>query len=332
MSLLTFTERGIYCAQGDFYIDPWKPVARAIITHAHSDHARSGMKHYLCHTLTAPIIKHRLGQDCSVQSVAYNEPINLYGVQVSLHPAGHIPGSAQVKVVYKDEVWVVSGDYKTTPDKLCDPFEPVKCHHFITESTFGLPVFRWPSEDEVAAAMNAWWQQNALAGKTSVIFAYALGKAQRISGLLNRAIGQVYAHGAVANVDEVLLNAGLDIPVLNRINPDEKVDFSGAMVIAPPSAMGTAWMKRFKQPQTAFASGWMMVRGTRRRRNADRGFVLSDHADWVGLNEAVEATGAENIYVTHGYSDIFAKYLTEKGKHAQVVRTSFMGESDDSAD
>lgn len=332
MKLLSFTDRGIYCAQGDFYIDPWKPVARAIITHAHSDHARSGMKHYLCHSLTTPILKHRLGQDCSVQSVAYNETVLMNGVQVSLHPAGHIPGSAQVRVAYKNEVWVVSGDYKTTPDRLCDPFEPIKCQHFVTESTFGLPVFRWPSEAEVASEINGWWRQNAAEGKTSVIFAYALGKAQRINGLLNHDIGPVFSHGAVANVDEVLLNAGLDIHLTNRIAPEGKVDYSTALVIAPPSAMGTAWMKRFRQPQTAFASGWMMVRGTRRRRNADRGFVLSDHADWQGLNEAVAATGAENIYVTHGYSDIFAKYLCESGKNAQAVRTSFLGESDDTED
>ncbi len=329
--MLQFTEKGIYCKKGGFYIDPWKPVDKAVITHGHSDHARWGMKHYLAHTLTAPIMRHRLG-DISVETLNYGEHINMNGVELSLHPAGHIPGSSQVRVAYKGEVWVVSGDFKTTPDPIAEAFEVVPCQHFITESTFGLPVFRWPDQQLVADDINAWWRKNAAEGRTSVLFAYALGKAQRLLAMIDPSIGLVYTHGAVENTNTVLRKLGLMIPTTQKVEDQAKSAFENALVIAPPSAQSSAWMKRFVRPQTAFASGWMMMRGTRRRRNADRGFVLSDHADWDELNQAVDATGAENIYVTHGYTETFSRYLLERGLNASVVRTAYTGEQDDSDD
>lgn len=329
--LLQFTEKGIYCPKGDFYIDPWRPVDKAVITHGHSDHARWGMKHYLAHSLTAPIMRHRLG-DIDVETLPYGEQRKINGVAISLHPAGHIPGSAQVRVAHKGEVWVVSGDYKTTPDPLAEPFEVVPCQHFITESTFGLPVFRWPEHQQVADEINAWWKQNAAEGRTSVLFAYALGKAQRLLAMIDPSIGPIYTHGAVENTNIVLRGAGLAIPDTTKVEDQDKKDFEKALVIAPPSAQGSSWMKRFVRPQTAFASGWMMMRGTRRRRNADRGFVLSDHADWDELNATVDATGAEHIYVTHGYTDTFARYLRERGLYAKTVKTDYTGEQDDNDD
>jgi len=327
--MLTFTDKGIYCAQADLYIDPWRPVPKAVITHAHSDHARYGMKHYLAHRKSIPVMKHRLGADIKTEALEYGEERIIGGVKLSLHPAGHIPGSSQVRLEYKGEVWLVSGDYKLDDDGLSTPFEPVKCHHFITESTFGLPVFRWPDQHEVYRDINAWWKSNAEAGRNSVLFAYALGKTQRILKHLDPSIGEVFTHGAVENTNLVLKDAGIDVPPTTLVEAEMKKDrFEGAFIIAPPSAMGTSWMRRFGDYQTGIASGWMMMRGTRRRRNADRGFVLSDHADWGQLNEAIRLSEAEHIYVTHGYTSVFTKYLQEQGFDAHVVTTEFEGEVD----
>lgn len=327
MPLLKFNERGIYCEQGDFYIDPLVPVDSAVITHAHSDHARWGMKKYLAHEISVPVMAHRLG-DINAQGVGYNETVNMNGVKVSLHPAGHIPGSSQVRVEYKGEVWVVSGDYKTQDDGFCAPFEPVNCHHFITESTFALPVFNWNCQRETMNELDLWWEQNCLEGVNSVVFCYALGKAQRILQSLPNDRGPIFVHGAIANTNEVLAPF-VELRPWTYLNDEvEKSDLKGALILAPPSANGTSWMNRLKPFRTAIASGWMTLRGAKRRRNADRGLVLSDHADWNGLNEAIAATGAENIYVTHGYQNIFSRWLNEQGYNAQEVKLSY-GENEE---
>lgn len=324
--LLRFTEEGIYCEEGDFYIDPWKPVKRAIITHAHSDHARRGMGAYLCHSDSSNLLKLRLGSDISVQTLPYGKTIAMGGVEISLFPAGHVAGSAQIRVSGSSGVWVVSGDYKLASDPLCEPFEPVPCDVFITESTFGLPAYRWKPTNEIAAAILDWWISSIAAGQTPVLFAYSLGKAQRLLSMLQNGPGPVLVHGAIASVNETLRNSGLYVgkySLLSDVSPD---DFSKAIVIAPPSAFGSPWMRRFKNPVTAVASGWMALRGARRRRNADVGFALSDHADWLGLNSAVKATGAKRVIVTHGYSSVFAAWLREQGLDASDVKTNFEGE------
>lgn len=331
--MIRFTEKGIFCEPGNFYVDPWKPVDKAVITHAHADHSRWGMKHYLAHELSAPIMKHRLGNDISVQTLAYGEPLMINGVKVSLHPAGHIIGSSQVRIEYQGEVWVMSGDYKVEPDGVCEPFEPVKCDHFLTESTFGLPVFKWKPQEEVINEINVWWKTNAANGVCSIISAYALGKAQRIINHVDASIGPIFTHGAVENTNEVLRNAGQHIlETVLVTDQHKKTDFRKALVVATPSALGTAWMRKFQPYQTAMASGWMMMRGTRRRRNVDRGFVLSDHADWDELNTAVRLSEAENIYVTHGYAAIYSKYLREQGWNAHVVETEFTGDEAETTD
>jgi putative mRNA 3-end processing factor len=327
--LLRFTDSGIYCEKGNFYIDPWKPVDRAVITHAHSDHARWGSRHYLAHSLSRRILQHRLGADISLEVLDYGQAIYIQGVSVSLHPAGHIPGSAQVRVSHQGDTWVVSGDYKIEDDGFIAPFEAIRCNAFVTESTFGLPVYQWASQQIVFDQLNAWWKKNSAAGITSLVFAYALGKAQRLINGLDTSIGPIYTHGAVGNVNEALADDGFNIQPTTTVTPDTpKEAWQGGLVVAPPSAQGTPWMRKFKPYETAMASGWMMLRGTRRRRNTDRGFTLSDHADWNGLLAAIDATGAESVYVTHGYTDTFARYLREvKGLDAQPVRTSFVGES-----
>jgi putative mRNA 3-end processing factor len=327
--MLSFDDYGIYCAQAGIYIDPWKPVPKAIITHAHSDHARWGMGSYLAHELAVPVLQLRLGADINVQSVRYGEKIMLNGVQISLHPAGHIWGSAQVRLEYKGEVWVVSGDYKLQDDGISTPFEPIRCDSFITESTFGLPVYNFPSAETVHTDINEWWRSNSAEGKNSVLLAYSLGKAQRVIAHLDPAIGTIYTHGAVDNINQLYnLYAGT-LPDTTRIDSSiNRKDIQGAMIVAPPSAAGTPWLRSLKPYKWGICSGWMQLRGTRRRRGADRGFILSDHADWRQLNAAIKATGAENVYVTHGYKSIYARWLsTEYGLNATEVDTLYTGEA-----
>ncbi|WP_323803552.1 ligase-associated DNA damage response exonuclease [Sulfitobacter litoralis] len=325
--VLTFNENGIYCPAGDFYIDPWRPVDRALITHGHSDHARWGMNRYLATDIALPVMRHRLS-DITADAIAYGEVRQIGGAQVSFHPAGHVPGSAQIRVEVDGEVWVASGDYKVVDDGLSDPFEPVKCHHFITESTFGLPVFRWADQATVAAEINAWWAGCVAQGKTAFLGAYALGKAQRLLSMLDPDVGPILTHTATENTNRVLRGQGITLPDTILADADlNPKDHPGAIVLAPPGALGSAWSKKFGPQETAFASGWMAVRGVRRRRAGDRGFIISDHADWDGLLSAIKATEAENIYVTHGYTDVFSRYLADSGWQAQVVPTQFEGES-----
>jgi putative mRNA 3-end processing factor len=275
-------------------------------------------------------MKHRLG-DISDQGLEYGEPFTVNGVRFSLHPAGHIPGAAQVRVEHKGEVWVVSGDYKLTDDGFSTPFEPVKCHTFITECTFGLPVFRWKDQKEVIAEINTWWKQNKEKGLTTVLIAYSLGKAQRLIANIDPSIGKIFTHGAIENMNEVIRAMGKELPETIRITRETpKEEFINELIIAPPSAVGSPWMKKFNPFSLGIASGWMALRGTRRRQAADRGFVLSDHADWDGLNKAIEMTGAERIITTHGYTDIFVEWLKSQGYQASIESTAFEGESVDS--
>ncbi|MCO6476025.1 MAG: ligase-associated DNA damage response exonuclease, partial [Phaeodactylibacter sp.] len=309
MALLEFTDKGIYCPPADVYIDPWKPVERALITHGHADHSRWGHRHYLCTESAKPVIRYRLG-DVQIQTIGYGEQISHNGVRFSFHPAGHILGSAQIRVEHQGEVWVVSGDYKLEDDGLSEPFEPVPCHTFITESTFGLPVYRWKKQEEILAEINNWWRKNKAERKVSLLTAYALGKAQRLMRGLDESIGPIFTHGAIENTNRVMRRQGVRLPKAKRVSGKfKKEDYIGGMVIAPPSAINAPWMRKFSPVSIGIASGWMALRGARRRRAADRGFVLSDHADWDGLNEAITATGAERVFVTHGYTHIFTRWL-----------------------
>lgn len=328
--LLRITDRGLYCEAGDFFIDPWQPVDRAVITHAHGDHARWGSRHYLASAEGRRVLRTRLGADASIQSIEYGEPVALNDVRISLHPAGHILGSSQIRIEHGGEVWVVSGDYKTDPDPTCTAFEVVPCHTFITESTFGLPIYRWRAQSEVFAEMREWWLANAAANRASVIYAYALGKAQRVlAGLLDAGIGPIYTHGAVERLTRDYRESGIALPPTQHASEMPRGhDFGGALVIAPPSAAGSTWLRRFGASSPAFASGWMQIRGARRRRAVDRGFVLSDHADWPALLATIEATGAERVWVTHGYREPVVRWLRERGLEALSVASHWEGEED----
>ena len=328
--LVVLRPEGLYCEAGGFFIDPWRPVDRAVITHAHADHARTGHRRYLAAGEAREVMHARLGR-VSLQTLQWGESITQGDVRVSLFPAGHILGSAQVRIEHRGEVWVVSGDYKLEADPTCTAFEPVRCDTFITESTFGLPVYRWPTQAVLFDEINAWWRANADAGRASVLLCYAFGKAQRVLHGVDASIGPIVAHGAVEPLNAVYRAAGVDLPPTHRITEIDKTALRRALVIAPPSALGTPWIKRVgPDAADAFASGWMLVRGNRRRRGVDRGFVMSDHADWPGLMSAIQATGAEHIRVTHGSVPVLVRWLCEQGLDAQAFATEYGG--DDSAD
>jgi len=323
--LLEFNEKGIYCSQADVYLDPWKPVKNALITHGHADHSKWGNERYITHSSNVPIIKHRLGV-INVIGKEWNETFVINNVKFSFHPAGHIIGSAQIRVEHKGEVWVFTGDYKTEDDGISVPYEVVKCHTFITECTFGLPVFKWLPQVQVMNDVNEWWAENRAEGKTSVLFGYSLGKAQRLLKFLDPNIGKIYTHGAIENMTQVL-RAQVDFPETTLVTRETKKEqLLGNIVLAPPSAHGSTWIRKMTPYVTGSASGWMAFRGARRRRAVDKGFVLSDHCDWQGLLESITATGAEKVIATHGYSDLFSKYLRELGYDARTAKTQYEGE------
>jgi putative mRNA 3-end processing factor len=324
--LLQVTDAGLYCAAGDFHIDPWRPVSRAIVTHAHSDHLRGGSAHYLVAAPGRALASERLGaRTAPVEGIPYGEARTINGVRVSLHPAGHILGSAQVRVEHAGEVWVASGDYKLDSDQTCAAFEPVRCHTFITESTFGLPIYRWPDQAAVFDEINRWWRASADAGLVSFLYGYSLGKAQRLLAGLDASIGPILLHGAVERMTTLYREAGIALPPTASATA-QRGQAARAIVIAPPSTDGSTWARRFGEHTTAFASGWMQVRGARRRRNTDRGFVLSDHVDWPQLTRAIDATGASRVLVTHGFTGPVVRWLRERGLEADVLRTQYEGE------
>ena len=325
--LIVQRPEGLYCPPGDFYIDPWRPVARAVITHAHSDHARLGHGHYLAAAPAEGVLRVRLG-DIDLQTLPYGQAVSHHGVTLSLHPAGHVLGSSQVRLEHGGQVWVASGDYKVAPDRTCDPFEPVTCDVFITESTFGMPIYRWSPDDQIFADINGWWQRNADAGKASVLTCYSFGKAQRILSGVDASIGSIIVHGAVEPLNRAYRTAGVQLPPTRLVTEVvDKADLRRALVICPPSAAASPWIRRFGDCSTAFASGWMQLRGARRRGGYDRGFVLSDHADWPGLMSAIGATGAPRVIVTHGSIPVMVRYLGEQGLQAGSFETEYGGDA-----
>jgi putative mRNA 3-end processing factor len=322
--LLQNTNEGLYCAAGNFHIDPWRPVDVAIITHAHSDHARPGSKRYVTESSGKEILQLRLGPAAPIETIGYGETVSHNGVKVSFHPAGHILGSAQVRLEYRGEISVVSGDYKLEKDGVSQAFEPIPCHHFVTESTFGLPIYHWRPQTEIFREIHQWWRDNQALGRTSVLFCYALGKAQRVLAGLDATVGPIFLHGAMERYLPAYQHAGVTFPPAAKPDAQSLKNAEGkGFVLAPGSADNSPWLRKFGEISTARASGWMQVRGTRRRASLDHGFVLSDHADWNGLRTTIQATGAEHIWVTHGYTQQFARWLRETGRDADVVETHF---------
>jgi putative mRNA 3-end processing factor len=329
--VLTETSEGLFCPAGNFHIDPWGPVPRALLTHAHGDHARPGSQAYLCAAPGAGLLTRRFGTDTVVETVAYGQVQTIGAVRVSFHPAGHVLGSAQIRLESSrgsDGVWVVSGDYKRAADPTCAPFEPVACDTFVTESTFGLPVYRWDDTAAIVQDLMGWWQGNAAEGRTSVLFCYTIGKAQRVLGELGRLTDRpVFVHGMMLPPIEAYREQGVAmLPVRPATEQPRGTSFAGELVLAPLSARGTPWMRRLGTHSDGFASGLMRVRGVRRQRAFDRGFVLSDHADWPALLQTIAETGAGRVLATHGHAEPLARYLSEQGREAGVVRTAWEGE------
>jgi putative mRNA 3-end processing factor len=327
--MLQETADGLYCPAGDFYVDPWGAVPRAVITHAHGDHARAGSSSYLCVDSCGPLLKRRFGANVVIETRAYGDVVSIGSTRVSFHPAGHILGSSQVRIEGPEGVWAISGDYKRAADPTCPPFEPVRCDTFVTESTFGLPIFHWDPAADVVAQLVNWWNDNRAAGRASVVFCYTLGKAQRILAELARVTDRrVLVHGAMASMIDAYREAGvkmLDTSAL--IERPRGSSAAGELILAPLLARGTPWMRRLGEFSDAFASGTMRVRGAQRQRNVDRGLVLSDHADWPALLETVGDVGASRVLVTHGHSEAFARYLASQGIDSGVIRTAWEGEA-----
>lgn len=326
--MISFRPEGIFCEVGNFHIDPWRPVSHALVTHGHADHARAGMGKYLCHEHTVPILKSRIGADIQVQGVGYGKSITLNGVKVSFHPAGHIIGSAQIRLEYRGRVVVVSGDYKLHDDGLSTPFEPVRCHEFVTESTFGLPIYHWQTVSALNRQLQEWVAYNQSIGKTSVFIGYSLGKAQRLMKALD-GLGPMHVHYAIARINEAYEGVGIKLPAYQAVDFREDTRFlDQGIVILPPALADSNVIRRIPNRATAICSGWMQVRGARRWRSADAGFAISDHADWPGLLQAIRETGAENVYVTHGQTNVFARYLNELGINAQELQTEYGDEEE----
>ena len=326
--MLIETPVGLYCEPGDFHIDPWGAAPRALITHAHGDHARLGSAAYLCAAPCAPLLTRRFGSDTVVQSVAYQEPLTLGSTVVSFHPAGHVLGSAQIRIEGPDGVWVVSGDYKRAADPTCAAFEPVPCDVFVTESTFALPIYRWDPTALVIGELLEWWTANRAQGLTSIVFCYTIGKAQRLLAELAAFTDRpVLVHGMMLPIIEVYRAAGVHmLPAQPLVERPRGTSLAGELVLAPPSARGTPWMRRLGDVSDALASGLMRVRGVRRQRAYDRGFVLSDHADWPALMDTIAETGAHRVLATHGHAEVLARHLREQGLDAGVIRTAWEGE------
>jgi len=323
--LIRLTDKGLFCAEGDFYIDAWKPVHRTFVTHGHGDHAHDGMGEYWCSTASVPILEWRLGAQ-NFQAMNYGERRQFGDVIVSLHPAGHILGSAQVRVERAGEVWVFTGDFKRQPDPTCAPFEIVPCNVFICEATFAFPVYAWPDLDVEIGRILHWLGECKSQGKAGILYAYSLGKAQRIlAALLGRLAEPVLLHGAMARGVDVYRRAGVDLAATELVmEVDPQTDFSGRLILAPPSARDSTWTRRFGAFEQALASGWMQLRGNRRRRNLQRGFVISDHADWNALIRTIHDVGACRVIATHGNTDALIPYLErECGLHAERLRTAY---------
>ncbi len=329
--LIQLTPEGLYCPAADAWIDPWRPVPRALITHGHADHARPGCGAYWAAVPGEGVLRQRLGSGIELAAVDYGQERRLGGAMVSFHSAGHVLGSAQIRITAGGETWLISGDYKRDADPSCALFEPVTADVLITEATFGLPIYRWRPGRQVAAEILAWWREAPQ--RPSLLFAYAFGKAQRLLAEL-AALGveeEVLLHGAVQALMAPYRSAGVVLPPTRPLGELPRCEsLAGRLVIAPPSAHRSPWMKRFPSPQTAFVSGWMAVRGARRRRGFERGFALSDHADWDGLLCTVRDSGAQQVYVTHGNSDGLARFLREEqGISAEPLSGDFAAEREE---
>lgn len=320
--LFKLGEAGLFCPRGAFYVDPWAPVATAVITHAHGDHAVKGSRQYIAAESGKWVLWSRMGQHAKMTGLPFGRSVDVNGVKVSLHPAGHILGSAQVRAEYKDEVWVISGDYKVAPDVTCAPFEPIPCHTFVTESTFAQPCFQWEPQEVTFGRIHDWWRTNQAQNQASFLYAYALGKAQRLLAGLDSSIGPVFVHRDIESVNVLYRKSGINLPSARVPNDGmTREEWNRSLILLTPSARWSQGFPHLGHFSTAFASGWMTLPDAAHERRVHTGFALSDHADYRELLGAIAATGAERVLVTHGYIDEFVSDLKSRGYDAMAMRT-----------
>ena len=320
--LFKISEAGLFCPRGAFYVDPWAPVATAIITHAHADHAVKGSRRYITAESGRRVLWSRMGLHARIDGLAFGDAIDINGVKVSLHPAGHILGSAQVRAEYKGEIWVISGDYKVAPDVTCEAFEPIRCHTFVTESTFARPIFHWEPQHATFDKIHEWWRSNQEQGVASFLYGYSLGKSQRLLAGLDLKTGPVFVHRDIEAVNELYRQSGVPLPSVRTPNSGmTSEEWSRAMILQPPAARWAQGFPHVGNFSSGFASGWMVLPEGNHARRVHQGFALSDHADHGELISAVKATGADQVWVTHGYIDEFVTELRSFGLNAVAMRT-----------
>lgn len=327
--LLQLTPEGLHCPAAGIWIDPWRPVSETLLTHAHADHARPGCGRYWAIGASEGILRRRLGAAIELERLSYGQTLVRNGVRISFHSAGHVLGSAQILLEAGGERWLVSGDFKRQGDPSCAPFQPVQADVLICEATFGLPIYHWRPPELVVAELISWWR--SAPERPSVLFCYAFGKAQRLLAELQRAgvKEEVLLHGAIQALMAPYREAGVAMPPTRPLAEiDRDTPLAGRLVLAPPAAQGTAWMKRLRGAQCGMASGWMAVRGARRRRGSGRGFVLSDHADWPGLLQTVRDSQARQVFLTHGQGENLARFLRE----AEGISATLLSGADAAAD
>ena len=312
-NLIKFKDGNLYCELADIWIDPSKPVKRALITHAHFDHFTFGCEEYLSTKETAVLIKKRVGDNVNIKPFGYGEEFKINGINISFHPSGHILGSSQIRFIFAGEKWLITGDYKLQKDETCKKYEIVKTDYLISECTFGLPIFKWDQTKNIAINISKWINNSP--DKTSLLFCYSLGKAQRLLNEINKTNfeGNIYTHASIHKMNDCYRQLGICIKDTIKIENKKKIDdLKGNLILLPPSLSKGSYLKNFKNIQTAFASGWMSIRALRNRSGYDKGFAISDHADWEGILEVVKKSEAKNVFFHHGDSEALSKYLSEK--------------------
>jgi putative mRNA 3-end processing factor len=311
--LIKYKDGNLYCELADIWIDPSKPVKRALITHAHFDHFTFGCEEYFSTKETAILIKKRVEDDLNIKEFDYGEEFKVNGINISFHPSGHILGSSQIRFIFAEEKWLITGDFKLQNDETCKKYEIVKTDYLISECTFGLPIFKWDETKKIATNISNWITNSP--DKTSLLFCYSLGKAQRLLNEISKTNfeGNIYSHKSIHKMNDCYRQLGICIKDTIKIENKKKIDqLKGNLILLPPSLSKGSYLKNLKNIQTAFASGWMSIRALRNRSGYDKGFAISDHADWNGILEVVKKSEAKNVFFHHGDSEVLSKYLSEK--------------------
>ena len=308
--LIKYTSSGLYCELADLWIDPNKPVKRAIITHAHMDHFTFGCEEYISTYETAIILKERIGKGINIKTYDFCEDFKINGINFSLHPSGHILGSSQIKLTLADEKWLITGDFKRQRDETCKEYEKVKTDFIISESTFGLPIFKWDEPQNTATDITKW--VNSSQEKTSILFCYSLGKAQRLLNEISKTNfkNKIYTHSTIHKMNNCYKKLGVEVIDTRKFDQKKNnEDLKGSLILLPPSLNKNSFIKNFKEIQTGFASGWMSIRARRKRSGYDKGFAISDHADWEAILNTIKESKAKNVFFHHGDSEALNRYL-----------------------